>query len=44
MLLDAERAFLQHAFKLGDNGKLLYPGAALFVPEEVGQDDVRRAS
>ena len=40
-LLPAERAFLEHAFKLDDDGRLLYPGADLQLPEEERQNHVR---
>jgi phage terminase large subunit-like protein len=36
-LLDAERAFLAHAFKLGDNGKLLYPEQLYSCPKKSGK-------
>ena len=37
VLLDAERAFLAHAFKLGDNGKLLYPEQLYSCPKKSGK-------
>jgi phage terminase large subunit-like protein len=37
VLLAAERAFLQHAFKLGDNGKLLYPEQLYSCPKKSGK-------
>ena len=40
-LLPAERAFLEHAFKLDDNGRLLYPEQISTVPEENREDDIR---
>jgi hypothetical protein len=40
-LLPAERAFLEHAFKRDDNGRLLYPEPDLFLPEEERKDDIR---
>jgi phage terminase large subunit-like protein len=36
-LLPAERAFLAHAFKLGDNGKLLYPEQVYSCPKKSGK-------
>jgi len=36
-LLPAERAFLEHAFKLGDNGKLLYPELLYSAPKKSGK-------
>jgi phage terminase large subunit-like protein len=36
-LLDAERAFLNHAFKLGDNGKLLYTEWLYSCPKKSGK-------
>ena len=37
VLLPAERAFLEHAFKLGDNGKLLYPELLYSCPKKSGK-------
>jgi hypothetical protein len=37
VLLDAERAFLQHAFKLGDNGRLLYSDQLYSCPKKSGK-------
>ena len=37
-LLDAEREFLEHAFKLNADGRLLLPRAGLRRAEEVRQD------
>jgi phage terminase large subunit-like protein len=36
-LLPAERAFLAHAFKTGDNGKLLYPELLYSCPKKSGK-------
>ena len=33
-LLPAERAFLEHAFKRDDDGRLLYPEQTLQLPQE----------
>ena len=43
-LLPAERAFLEHAFKLDDSGRLLYPEQTLQLPQEKWEDHVRRHS
>ena len=40
-LLPAERAFLEHAFKLDDSGRLLYPEQTLQLPQEKREDHVR---
>ena len=37
-LLAAERAFLDHAFRTDEQGRLLYPEQCLRVPKEVGED------
>jgi hypothetical protein len=38
VLLDAERAFLMHAFKTDDDGRLLYPELVYACPKKsVGQ-------
>ena len=36
-LLPAERAFLEHAFKLDDNGRLLYPEQIYSCPKKSGK-------
>ena len=36
-LLPAERAFLEHAFQIGPDGKLIYNGVALLVSQKVGK-------
>ena len=43
-LLPAERAFLEHAFKRDDDGRLLYPEQIYSCPKKVRQDDIRRNS
>ena len=40
-LLPAERAFLEHAFKRDDDGRLLYPEQIYSCPKKVRQDDIR---
>jgi phage terminase large subunit-like protein len=37
VLLDAERAFLAHAFKTGESGKLLYPELLYSCPKKSGK-------
>jgi phage terminase large subunit-like protein len=37
VLLPAERAFLQHAFKLDENGRLLYPELVYSCPKKSGK-------
>lgn len=37
VLLDAEREFLQHAFKTGDDGRLLYPEQVFGAPKKSGK-------
>ena len=37
VLLEAERAFLAHAFRLNDNGKLLYPEQVYSCPKKSGK-------
>jgi hypothetical protein len=37
VLLEAERAFLAHAFRLDDNGKLLYPEQVYSCPKKSGK-------
>jgi phage terminase large subunit-like protein len=37
VLLEAERTFLAHAFKLDDNGKLLYPEQVYSCPKKSGK-------
>ena len=36
-LLPAERAFLEHAFKIGENGKLVYPEWLYSCPKKSGK-------
>ena len=36
-LLPAERAFLEHAFKLDDDGRLLYPEQIYCCPKKCGK-------
>src|SRR5260370_38088105 len=36
-LLDAERAFLEHAFRTGDDGRLLYPELLYCCPKKSGK-------
>jgi hypothetical protein len=36
-LLDAERRFLEHAFKLDDDGRLLYPEQVYSCPKKSGK-------
>src|SRR5262245_53736928 len=36
-LLPAERAFLEHAFKTGDDGRLLYPEQVYACPKKSGK-------
>ena len=40
-LLPAERAFLEHAFKLDDSGRLFYPEQIYSCPKKVREDDIR---
>ena len=40
-LLPAERAFLEHAFKLDDSGRLLYPEQIYSCPKKSPEDHVR---
>ena len=42
-LLDAERAFMQHAFALDADGRLLYPEQCLWRAEEEREDHARCA-
>jgi len=37
VLLDAEREFLDHAFRTGDDGKLLYPEQVFAAPKKSGK-------
>src|SRR4029077_4775489 len=37
VLLDAERDFLAHAFRTGDDGKLLYPEQVFAAPKKSGK-------
>src|ERR1039458_1516828 len=37
VLLDAERAFLEHAFKTDDSGRLLYPELLFGAPKKSGK-------
>jgi hypothetical protein len=37
VLLDAERAFMRHAFRLDDNGRLLYPEQVYSCPKKSGK-------
>jgi hypothetical protein len=37
VLLDAERRFLEHAFKLDDDGRLLYPEQVYSCPKKSGK-------
>ena len=37
VLLDAERTFLQHAFKLDENGRLIYPEQVYGAPKKTGK-------
>src|ERR1700748_3572709 len=37
VLLDAERAFLRHAFAIGPNGRLLYPEQVYACPKKSGK-------
>ena len=41
-LLPAERAFLKHAFKTDDEGRLIYPEQIYSCPEEVRQVGLQR--
>ena len=41
VLLPAERQFLEHAFKTGPDGRLLYHGTCVFLPQKIRKNGVR---